>query len=285
MKSNELPIRWLNHPQQTPELLAKAAHDYEYIIRRRTNWLGNAYATQNIIQRQSISENSLGEWEGGDGYEELAQRVSQGLYLLPWESARARTMLKQVNDHQSKLADGLRTGENRLYYEEIASPDMDRYGYHRWPQFQIYPAWENWRTRNSHPSQSDLLWQHAQTTTLFTPSFIENFGVPPLRSEWMLIEELNWIRVQRLFLLALAFRAAELETGARPDSLMQLATETNSAAVGEILAEGEKLTGEIWNRRANQYIVKEFQHLGFRLYYDPISDRAFQMEIIEQWLN
>jgi len=276
--------RWLNHPQQTSELLAKAANEFTEII-EQTDKFKDAIATQNIIQRQSISENSLGNWEGGDSYEELAQKISQGLYHLPWEAARAQAMLKQVNDHQSDLAKGLQTGENRLYYQEIASPEMERYGYYSWPRFETYPAWENWGARSSRPTRSDLLWQHTQTTTLFTPSFIEKFGQPPNRGEWYLIDELNWIRGQRLFLLALAFRAAELETGDRPDSLMQLATGTDAASVKKVLADGEKLTGKIWNRRANQYIVKEYEHLTFRLYYDPISDRPFQMEVIERWLN
>jgi hypothetical protein len=272
-------IRWINRPEQTSDLLVRAAKDFGKIL-AETSRMSDAIERQYREQIAALEQDRLGSWIQHDlEVTDWPDFLFQALHSLPWESRRGIHMLINVYEQQMSVAEAIETGNSRVYGPEIAA-GTQLYG-------SYYPERAVWMWYEDSPESEEeaARWRLAETTPIFRGWGIEGFGTAPSQNPWMWQRELSWVRDRRLLFLQMALRVAELEDVPNTEVIMMnyLADARENPMVDQILTWSEELEGK---RPRVEDSTEPRDRIGiYLLYRNPISGHLFQSDELQNLLR
>jgi hypothetical protein len=269
--------RWIDHPDQSPELLAKAAEDLHTAFSDMF-MLEDAYRLKARAQVKALMDGNvvIGVAKSLDGNRALMVL----LHRLPWEQQRAVSLTGVINSNLAYTAQSIGEG-HESYGDEIAASLTDEAREHY--RYQVVPLWE----RNASRYKVRLIeerWRLADTTPLLMASYqhpIEGYGIGPARPAPELIEEVKLVRQRRLLSLHLAIRISELF---REIPLQGNWTEQMNEVRWDTLAESVLEDAEV---REGEHPTQQGKNVArlrkYLLYYDPVTGELFDQRTIDNW--
>lgn len=280
--------RWINHPDQTPDLLQQAAEEMHELFSDMPS-LSDAYQQQARVQSKALLEDGVNKSEQWKPFifnrsvppEDYDRSLLRLIHKLPWESRRAVFLTNETNSFLFKAAEAIEQGDELQYGEEIAA-SMTGLEFHT---YDVVPIWKQELSR-SNLRRIENRWRLAETTPLMMAAHespVRLYGTNPIGAAPELIEEVNFVRQRRLLSLHLAFRIFALShhtplEGNWSDQINEMRWDSLAEPV---LDQAEKLEGNHPSHRGES-VPDLRKHL---LYYDPVSGELFAQSTINHWGN
>lgn len=275
-------VRWVNHADQDSTLMMLAALQFSECLDSFSS-LKVAFELESTHRQWVVDGNMLGLWgSGNNNVKDWPVYLNQLIHSKwPTEESRAMLMLQQIGDRQEKMSQYLGNGKYYQFSYEIAAEIEDPFDPLQNRRVFISRSW------NSAIEESNAFWQLAASTPVIQASetgHITGLPTPIMRPSYTLLEELNWLRYQRLTYLSLALRIAELEGYANLKSLDELvALKSEHPNVAIILNAAEQRFNQKgrtdYNLDTNESLKMHY------LYHDPVARNLLDMPLVKTFLN